>query len=294
MRKLDPILLGLSLAVCTGLPAAAQDASQAAVSAPKYMEITVEYTKPGRGGMAHDKTESAFVQTMAKAKFPIHYVAFNSMSGPARAIYLSHFDSFDAWQKANKVFEQPATMAEFERINVADGELLESTKQLIFSTVPDLSYHSRPAGPNVRYLEARILHVRPGHGKEFEDLVKLWIAAADKAGSTDHWGAYRIEYGDQLGSYVFLTADNAMADIDQSFAEESKYKAVLTDEDRNKMRELRAAAIDTDRYELYSVNPVQSYVPEDWIKADPEYWKPKPAAAAPAAKPAPAAKKSTP
>jgi hypothetical protein len=50
------------------------------------------------------------------------------------------------------------------------------------------------------------------------------------------------------------------------------------------MRELRAAAIDADRYELYSVNPAQSYVSEDWIKADPEFWKPKPAAAA--AKPA--------
>ena len=297
MRKLNPILLGLSLAVCSGLPAAAQDVSQATVSAPKYLEITVEYTKPGKGGMAHDKTESAFVQAMTKAKFPIHYVAFNSMSGPARAIYLAHFDSFDEWQKANKAFEQPAAMAEFERINAADGELLDRTKQLIFSTVPELSYHSRTASPQIRYLEARILHVHPGHGKEFEDLVKMWIAAADKAGSSDHWGAYRIEYGDQLGSYVFLTADNSMADIDQSFAEEPKFTAILTDEDRKKMRELRAAAIDTDRYELYSVNPVQSYVSEDWIKADPEFWKPKPPAAPmakPAAKPAAAEKKAMP
>jgi hypothetical protein len=297
MSKLNPILLGLSLAACSSLLAAAQDMTPASPSTPKYLEVTVEYTKPGKGGMAHDKTESAFVQAMTKAKFPIYYVAFNSMSGQARAIYLAHFDSFDALQKANKAFEQPAAMAEFERINVADGELLESTKQLIFSTVPDLSYHSRPASPHVRYLEARILHVRPGHGKEFEDLVKLWIAAADKAGSSDHWGAYRIEYGDQLGSYVFLTADNSMADIDQSFAEEPKFTAILTDEDRKKMRELRAAAIDTDRYELYSVNPVQSYVPEDWIKADPDYWKPKPPAAPmakPAAKPAAAEKKAMP
>ena len=295
MRKLNPILLGLSLAVCAGLPATAQDASQATVSAPKYMEITVEYTKPGKGGMAHDKTEGAFVQAMTKAKFPIHYVAFNSMSGQARAIYVAHFDSFDALQKANKAFDNPASMAEFERFNVADGELLENTKQLIFSYVPDLSYHSKTPTPQVRYLEARILHVRPGHGKEFEDLVKMWIAAADKAGSSDHWGAYRMEYGDQLGSYVFLTADNSMADIDQSYAEEPKFTAVLTDEDKKKMRELRAAAIDTDRYELYSVNPVQSYVSEDWIKADPEFWKPKPAPVVkPAAKPAEAEKKAMP
>ena len=291
MRKLNPILLGLSLAACTGLPAAAQDAAQPTASTPKYLQVTVEYTKPGRGGMAHDKTESAFVAAMDKAKSPIHYVAFNSMSGQARAIYLAHFDSFEEMQTANKIFEQPAAMAEFERINVADGELLESTKQLIFSYVPDMSYHSKTPGPQIRYLEARILHVRPGHGKEFEDLVKMWMDAADKAGSSDHWGAYRIEYGDQLGSYIFLTGDNSMADIDRSFAEEPKYKTILTDEDRKKMRELRAEAIDTDRYELYSVNPVQSYIPEDWIKADPEYWKLKPAMA-PAMKPAVAEKKA--
>jgi hypothetical protein len=277
MNKLSPILLGLSLAVAGSATAAAQDQSPATVSAPKYLQVTVEYTKPGKGGLAHDKTESAYVQAMAKARFPIHYIAFNSMSGKARAIYLAHFDSFDALQKANKVFDNPATGAEFEKLNVADGELLEDTKQLIFSYVPDLSYHSRAPSPKVRYLEARILHVHPGHGKEFEELVKLWIAAADNAGSSDHWGAYRVEYGDQIGSYVFLTSDNSMADIDQSIAEEPKFTAVLTDDDKKKMRELRAAAIDTDRYELYSVNPAQSYVPDEYIQADPSFWKPKPA-----------------
>jgi hypothetical protein len=292
MKKFSPFLLGLSLAVAGNTMAAAQNNSSATVSAPKYLQVTVEYTKPGKGGLAHDKTESAFVQAMTKAKYPIHYVAFNSLSGKARAIYIAHFDSFDALQKANKVFDDPATADKFERLNVADGELLEDTKQLIFSYVPDLSYHSHPPSPKVRYLEARIVSVRPGHGKEFSDLVKLWMAAADKAGSSDHWGAYRAEYGDQVGSYVFLTSDNSMADIDQSYAEEPKFTAVLTDEDKAKMRELRAAAIESDRFELYAVNPAQSYVSDDYIKADP-FWKPKPAAA-PAAKPAAAAKKATP
>lgn len=290
MKKLSPFLLGLSLATACSTAAVAQDQSAAAVSAPKYLQVTVEYTKPGKGGLAHDKTEGAFVQAMAKAKFPIHYMAFNSLSGQARAIYLSHFDSFDELQKANKIFDEPAIGAEFEKINVADGELLESTKQLIFSYVPDLSYHSRTPSGNIRYLEARILHVRPGHGKEFEELVKLWISIADKAGTTDHWGAYRMEYGDQLGSYVFLTGDNSMADIDQSYAEDPKFMAAMTDDDKTKMRDLRAAAIDTDRFELYAVNPAQSYVSEDFIKTDPKYWKPKP----PAAKPATEEKKAKP
>ena len=274
MNKFSPFLLGLSLAVTGASVAVAQDQSTASVSAPKYLQILVEYTKPGKGGMAHDKTESAFVQAMTKANFPIHYVAFNAMSGKPRAIYLAHFDFFETLEKAMKLFEGPAA-AEFERLNVADGELLEDSKQLIFSFVPELSYHTRPPSPQVRYLEVRIIHVRPGHGKEFNELVKMWIAAEDKVGTSGHWGAYRIEYGEQIGSYVFLTSDNSLADIDQNNAQEPKFDTVLSESDKHRMRELREAAIDTDRFELYSVNPAQSYVSEDFIKSDPDFWKPK-------------------
>jgi uncharacterized protein involved in type VI secretion and phage assembly len=35
---------------------------------------------------------------------------------------------------------------------------------------------------------------------------------------------------------------------------------------------------------LFQFNPHQSYVPEEWVKSDPTFWKPK--AAAPATKPA--------
>jgi hypothetical protein len=287
MRKLSPCLLGLYLAAACFSPAPAPAQSTTTAPDSKYTQVTVEYTKPGKGGLAHDKTEGAFVQAMTKAKFPIHYIAYNSLSGKARAIYMSDFNSFAELEKANKIFDSPTVAAEFERLNVADGELLEDTKQLILSSVPDLSFHSKADITHDHYLEARIVSVRPGHGKEFEDLVKMWIALGEKAGSSDHWGAYRVEYGDQVGSYVFFTSDTSMADIDKSYAEEPKYKAVVTDEDRKKMRELRAAAIESDRFELYSVNPAQSYPSEEFIKADPTYWKPKPAAAAkPAAKPA--------
>jgi hypothetical protein len=282
--KFSPILLGLSLAVAGSLPAAAQDVSTAAASTPKYLQVIVEYTKPGKGGMAHDKTEGAFVQAMRKAKFPLHYTAYNAISGRARAIYLGAFNSFDELQQANKTYDAPAVASEFERINVADGELLNEAHTLIFSSDPELSFHSKTPGPQNRYLEADIVQVRPGHGKDFEDLMKLYMAAFDKAGTTQHWGAYRTEYGESVGEYVFLTASNSEAEIDQRFSEDPKIRAALSEEDLKKIRELRAASVETERVELYSVNPAQSYVTEDYIQADPGFWKPK--TAAPAAKPA--------
>ena len=75
MKKFSPLLLGLSLAVAGSSVAVAQDQTTASVSTPKYLQIIVEYTKPGKGGLAHDKTESAFVQAMTKANFPIRQAA---------------------------------------------------------------------------------------------------------------------------------------------------------------------------------------------------------------------------
>jgi hypothetical protein len=45
------------------------------------------------------------------------------------------------------------------------------------------------------------------------------------------------------------------------------------------------ASVDYSRSELFSINPKMSYVSDEWIKADPDFWKPKPIAK-PAAKPA--------
>jgi hypothetical protein len=69
MRKLSPILLGLSFAVGGSSLAAAQQTG----SLPKVLQITREYLKPYKGGVAHDKTESAFVQAFVHAKFPAYY-----------------------------------------------------------------------------------------------------------------------------------------------------------------------------------------------------------------------------
>jgi hypothetical protein len=287
MRKTSSLFLGMSLAVSGISMAAAQDQAPTTMKPPKYLQVTVEYTKPGKGGLAHDKTESAFVQAMAKAKFPINYWAYNSMSGKPRALYIAGFDSFAELGKADKIFDAPGVASTFESLNAADGELLEDSKLLIFSYDDDISLRPEVDLFHHRFLEADIVHVRQGHGKEFHELAKMWVDLFQKAGTSAHWDAFQAEYGEDGGYVVFLTADKSLDDVDTGFADGKRFEGVLTDEEKKKLRELRAAAIDEDRTELYSVNPAQSYVPDSFIKADPGYWKPKSAGAAKAvAKPA--------
>src|SRR5712664_3428914 len=54
----------------------------------------INRTKPGKSGAAHERTESAFVQAMKRAKWPTHYLAVESLSGKSRALFLTGYDSF--------------------------------------------------------------------------------------------------------------------------------------------------------------------------------------------------------
>jgi hypothetical protein len=131
--------------------------------------------------------------------------------------------------------------------------------------------------------------VKPGHRADWNKLGKLIKDAHDKAGTSAHWAMYEIAYGAQDGEFIALSSDKSMADIDTGFAENKKFMDALGDNVKQ-FRELFASSVEYSRSELFSINPKQSYVPDAWIKADGDFWKPK-AAAAPAAKPAAAEKK---
>jgi hypothetical protein len=290
MIKISPILLGLSLAISGVSLAPAQDSTS---THPKILQITREWIKPYRNGMAHDKTESAFITAMTKAKFPAHYVALNSMSGRSRALYLTHYNSFEEWEQDNKLVDSNAALnAELERAGLADGELLDQLDSSVFTFDEDLSYKARADLSHARYLELTVFHVRPGHRKEWHEVVKMVKDAHDKAGTSAHWGCYEIAYGGDDGTYIALSSDNSMADIDKGFAENKKFvEAMGGEEGMRKLDELFGSAVESSRSELFAINPKQSYVDEAWVKADPGFWKPKAAeagAAKPAAKPAPA------
>ena len=63
----------------------------------------------------------------------------------------------------------------------------------------------------------------------------------------------------------------------EDYREDKKFvEAMGGEEAMAKFDKLFGEAVDSSRSELFSINPKQSYVTDDWIKADPEFWKPKP------------------
>jgi hypothetical protein len=289
MKFVRPCMLGLSLAVVGSMFAVAQDAASTS-SVPMVLQITREFTKPYKGGAAHDKTESVFVTAMARAKFPAYYVGMNSLSGKSRSLYMTRYTSFAEWEKDNALVDKNATLAaELERASLADGELLESVDSAVFTFNAELSYHPHSDLEKHRVYQLSVFHVRPGHGKEWREVVKMVKDAHEKAGTSAHWGMYEVAFGAPDGTYLVISGDPSMTAIDVGYSEDKKFReAVGGEEGMQKLDELFGEAVDSSQSELFQVNPKQSYVSEDWVKADPGFWKPKPAAAM-ATKAAPAA-----
>ncbi len=286
MKKLAGICAGLTVLLSGGGAMVAQDMSTEVMGPPKVLVIDREYTKPGKNGGVHEKSESAFVSAMTAAKWPTHYLAMTSMSGRPRALFMSGYASFEDWEKDNHAMEKNAALsATLDRLNVADGELLDEVTQSVYVYDPELSLHTGSV-VHSRYFEISQYHVKPGHRAEWLELVKLYQSGFDKI-PTANWAAFESYYGeDNGGLYIAVSKLTSLAEDDASMGDDKKFADAMGPEGMKKVRDLTAACIDSEQTNLFAFNPKMSYPGEDWIKADP-IWKPKSAAAA-AKKAAPA------
>jgi hypothetical protein len=287
MRKFSKFVLGLSLAVSCASVSAAQEKS-----IPKVLQIQREFLKPGRSGMVHQKTESAFISALARAKWPTHYFAMSSLSGKPRALFLTSYESLEAWEKDGAaVAKNAALSAALDHAYYADGELLESADQGVFLFREEMSLRPRADLSQMRFMELTLFHVRPGKYKEWSEVVKMAKAGYEKGIPESHWGMFEQVYGGEGSSYLLLISHKTLAEVDKGFAADKDFAAAMGEEGMKKLDELFAASVESTSQQLFAFSPEMSYPQEEWIKADPDYWKPKSMAAKMPAAEKPAAEK---
>ncbi len=289
MKKTAGLSLGLCLLVAAIIPLVAQENS-GMPGPPKVLVITREFLKASTSRSMHQKTESAFVNAMTAAKWPVHYFAMNSLSGAPRSLFFTGYDSFAAWEKDNLATGKNATLsAALDRAAAADGALLTNYESSTYALRDDLSLRMAVDIPHMRYFEISRFVVRPGHEHEFEELAKLYVSTYEKAVPEAHWATFESMYGaDNDGVFIVINPMKSMSEIDQSFGQSKKFGAALGEDGMKKLAATSASCIESVQTNIFSFAPEISYTDEAWIKADPSFWKPKPAAPAKAPEPKPA------
>jgi hypothetical protein len=285
MRKSTGLGLTLCLlVVSTGL-CSAQGKTGGMQSPPKVLAIYREFMKPGKAGATHEKTESAFVQAYRAAKWPTTYLAVDSLSGKPRSLFLTGYDSFEAWEKDYQAAEKnPALAAALTRADLNDGEVQSDADAGVFVYREDQSLRPEVDLPHMRYFEISLFVIKPGHDKEWDDLAKMYVKAYEKIPDV-RWATFQTQYGPWGNAYVVFTPMKSAKEIDAEFGQGKQFEQAMGEDGLKKMNDLVAASVESVQTNLFIFNPKESYVSEDWIKADPDFWAPK-AAPMKAAKPA--------
>jgi hypothetical protein len=290
MKRIAGAVLALVVLLTVGISeiAIAQEKSMGHMP-PKVLVVAREYTKPGKAGPLHEKTESAFVQAMMRAKWPTHYIAVESLSGKSRALFFTGYESFEAWEKDTKAGEKnKAFTADLNHAWAADGDLLDETDGSVLAFREEYSLRPEVDIAHMRYFEISLFQVKQGHDKDWDEIVKL-VTAAYKKIPDAHWAAYQAVYGFPDTTYIIFNPMKSLAEVDKNFAANKDFEAAMGEAGMKKLGELSAAAIELSQTNLFAFNPRMSYPADEWVKDDPEFWRPK-AAAAPAAMKKPADK----
>jgi hypothetical protein len=268
-----PLLL-LGVVSGASLTVSAQDKS--IINSPKVLVITREFTKPGKDGSPHQKTEGAFVHAMAQYKATDHYYAVTSLSGPSRALFLSSYPSFAALEAERKSVDSNAPLAAaLDSANIADGDLLSSTESSMWVQREDLSLNPG-FRVGARIEEITQFRIKPGHFKEWEDLVKLVLDGYKKGIPDAHWGAYEEAYGTPGGGFLIITTMKSAAEIDANFAAGKKFEDAMGEDGMKKMALLEASCVESEQTNLFRIDPKMSYPTDEMVQADPGFWKAKP------------------
>jgi hypothetical protein len=125
----------------------------------------------------------------------------------------------------------------------------------------------------MRYFEISLFVVRPGHGQEWEALVKGYKSAYEKAIPDAHWAVFESMYGANNGGlFLIFTPRKSLSEVDRAMSDSKKLMAAIGEAGMKKLDDLEAACVESTQTNLFMFNPKMSYPPDEWVKADPAFW----------------------
>lgn len=257
---------------------------------PKVLVISREVVKMGQGP-AHEKWEAGWPRAFAKAKWPVPYLAASSLTGESRVLFITGYDSEEAWEKDSVAQRKNAALkAELDALAAKDADFLKESTTSVFAYMPEISYQAGVPIASMRYFRIVAVQVKPGHNDHFLEARKIILAAHQKANLDEHYAVYRRVQGGSTGLYLIFLPMKSLAQNDQFDALHGPaYKAALGEEGQKKITEFDMQGEESLESQIFEFSPKMSYPPKTFLDIDPAFWAPKAAQAAkaPAGKEAP-------
>ncbi len=294
-NSITRLFLAFSVLLLTGVMQLAAQTS-ASQMPPPVLNVFREEIKAGRNA-AHETLETGYVQAMAQAKWPVNALGMTSVSGTNEAWFLTGYESFAALEKDRQdTGKNLALQHRFDQLDQQDSEFRTGQRGMMAVYNKELSYHPErlmSGLPKSRYFNVLTVRMRIGHNIEFNQAIRMYLEAMEKANIEGGSAAYQVLSGAPNGTFLIFTAVKSLAEMDAGAARNQAIFAALGAENGPGLLKLFADSTLTTESTLFAFSPKMSYVSKEWAAADPDFWTPKTRMAArPAAAPRkPVAKK---
>ena len=272
MRNALRVCAMLGLALSSALPAAAQ--ATAPPDPPTMLLIYREEVKPGKAA-AHGTNEQGWAAALAKGHAPTQWLAMTALAGPSEAWFLSAYDSYAAIQKNQDAMEASVALtAEDDKFSAQDGELLNRTSTIIARYRPALSYQSKVAMPQMRYMQVDVVQVKPGHGGDFNEAWRSIVAAHEKAKMNEHWAVYAVESGMPTGTFLFMYPHKSLDALDAAQGEHgaAEYRDAVGESGRSKQNQMTRDSVEMQQTLIFAFKPRMSLLSTQFTDQDPAFW----------------------
>lgn len=245
---------------------------------PPVIQIGRESVKEGRSA-AHRKVETDWARAFRRAKYPYHYLALETMTGPSEVWFVSAYPSFAAIEEGDKLIESGPLKNEMDLLDARDGELRSASRSMIAIYRQDMSYHPDRANlAKARYMSVRTFRVKLGHEAEFLSGSKIFLAAYDKINFPNSTIAYQVVGGVTDGTFLFFMPLESLKSLDSMEAASKAMAAAMGPEQFGRLMKGAGDVFNSMELGFFRISAPMSYVSKEYEDADPAFWRPKPPA----------------
>jgi hypothetical protein len=270
--KSRSIFLPMILCVAGAAPLVMCAQNDGSDGPPKVLVIYREFTKPGKEGGAHHKTESAFISAMKANHGQLKLLALTSLSGANRTVFFTGYPTFAAWEAAEIGLRNNQPLMEaMDSANLADGDLLASRDESVWVRRDDLSLNSTKL-MGARYMQISQYIIRPGHVKEWEDLVKMMMDGYKKGIPAARWTMWSQRYGNLGNAYLVTIPVKSGSEVDTMAGSSKAFSDAMGEDGMRKMEALQASCVESRQTNLFAIDPKMSIPRDEWVKAEPDFW----------------------
>jgi len=242
---------------------------------PKILQIVREEIKTGKMP-AHNVEANSVVQIWSKAKSPYHRLAMVPVAGNENEVmYVWPFANYSDLENAGRELDKISNVtykADFDRIAAQNKwEDLHTTQRDAIAVLrEDLSYNPNMDITKMRYMRTETIRLKPGMDRDWEEGRRILKAAHEKAKIDESLIVYQIVGGMQNGTYMVFIPWKSLDGLG-TLPHGKDYWEAMGDSNRDKMNKINSESIVFHDLAIYAFVPGLSYVPAEFVAADP-FW----------------------